>query len=242
MGSATGEISRGADQQRQAVESSTAALARMAGSVQEARQSAGAAERLAQGSIEASREGLRSAGESTQAMAAIKESAAKVSRFTTLIAEIARQTNLLSLNAAIEAAKAGQHGKGFAVVADEIRKLAERSGSAAKEIFSLIQESDQRVEAGGKAVAEVARNLASIEQDVRLSAEQVHAIALAMEVQSGAGHEAEEAMAVTMRFTERSVSATAQLAASVGETARTIEELARLAGDLRGRLQRFRVA
>ncbi len=175
-------------------------------------------------------------------MAAIKESAAKVSRFTTLIAEIARQTNLLSLNAAIEAAKAGQHGKGFAVVADEIRKLAERSGSAAKEIFSLIQESDQRVEAGGKAVAEVARNLASIEQDVRRSAEQVHAISLAMEVQSGAGHEAEEAMAVTMRFTERSVSATAQLAASVGETARTIEELARLAGDLRGRLQRFRVA
>ena len=242
MSSATAEISRGADEQRRAVERSTSALARMAGSVQEARQGAAAAEGLAQGSIEASRGGLRSAGESTQAMAAIKESAAKVSRFTTLIAEIARQTNLLSLNAAIEAAKAGQHGKGFAVVADEIRKLAERSASAAKEIFSLIQESDQRVEAGGKAVAEVAQNLATIEQDVRRNAEQVHAIAQSLETQSRTGEEAVEAMNVTLRFTERNASATAQLAASVVETARTIEELARLAGDLRQRIQRFKVA
>jgi methyl-accepting chemotaxis protein len=242
INAATSEISLGADQQRTAVEKSTAALGEMARSVQDAMHSAVTAERLAQGSLDASREGLRSAGESTQAMDAIRDSAQKVSRITTVIAEIARQTNLLSLNAAIEAAKAGQQGKGFAVVAEEIRKLAERSGGAAKEIFGLIQESDQRVLLGGQAVAAVARSLESIEQDVRRNAEQVHAIARALEAQSRTGDEAVQAMGATMKFTERNASATTQLASSVTETGRTIDELARLAGDLRQRIQRFKVA
>jgi methyl-accepting chemotaxis protein len=239
---ATGEISRGAEQQRTAVATSTAAMGQMARSVQEALHSAATAERLAQGSLEASQAGLLSAGESTQAMAAIRDSAQRVSGVTTVIAEIARQTNLLSLNAAIEAAKAGQHGRGFAVVAEEIRKLAERSGLAAKEIFGLIQESDQRVEAGGQAVAAVAANLASIGQDVRRNAEMVHTIARALEAQSRTGDEVVQAMASTSRFTERNVSAATQLASSLAETARTIGELARLAGGLRQRIQRFKVA
>jgi len=242
MNGATSEISRGADQQREAVGKSSAALGEMAESIQSARRGAETAERLSEGSLSASREGLRCAGESTQAMGAIRESSEKVGRITTLIAEIARQTNLLSLNAAIEAAKAGEQGKGFAVVAEEIRKLAERSGGAAKEIFGLIQESSQRVELGVQAVAAVARNLASIEQDVRLSAEQIHVIARALEAQSRTGADAVTAMGATLAFTERNASATTQLASSVIETARTIDELAHLAGDLRQRIQRFRVA
>ena len=242
INAATEEISRGADQQRQAVERSTTALAEMAQAIQAARQSAESAERYAQGSLGASREGLRCAGESTQAMGGIRESAGKVSRITSLIAEIAQQTNLLSLNAAIEAAKAGEQGKGFAVVADEIRKLAERSGAAAKEIFTLIQESDQRVQLGGKAVAAVALSLESIEKDVRLNNEQNHAIVRAMEVQARTGEEVAQAMASTRNLTERNASATTQLASSIIETARTIEELAKLAGNLRLRIARFKTA
>ena len=239
---ATEEISKGADQQRLAVEQSTAAMGQMARAMVAARDNAATAERLAQASLLASGEGLRGAGESTQAMAAIRESAQKVSRITTVIAEIARQTNLLSLNAAIEAAKAGQQGRGFAVVAEEIRKLAERSGSAAKEIFGLIQESDQRVLHGSEAVAAVARSLESIAQDVRHNVEQIQSIVQALEVQSRTSAEVVQAMDATLTFTERNASATTQLASSVTETARTIEELARLAGDLHGRINRFRLA
>ena len=239
---ATEEISQGADAQRAAVEQSTAALGQMAAAIEHARSSAQAAAGLAEGSLQASRDGLRGAGESTQAMAAIRESAAKISRITAVIGELAQQTNLLSLNAAIEAAKAGDQGKGFAVVAEEVRKLAERSEAAAKEIFGLIKESDQRVQHGDRAVAAVARSLTSIEQDVRQNAEQVKAIARALDAQSGASEEVVRAMASTLSFTERNASATAQLASSVAETARTIEELARLAGGMSQRIRRFKVA
>jgi len=214
----------------------------MAQSIATAKQNTVNAVRLAEASLEASQHGLRSAQVSTQAMTAIQESGGKVSRITGVLAEIAQQTNLLSLNAAIEAAKAGQFGKGFAVVADEVGNLAARSAEAAEEILAHIQESDRRILRGGEAVAEVAASLATIEQNVRLSAQQIQAIAWALEVQSGASAEVVQAMAVTSDLTEQNASATTQLAASMSETAQTIHDLAGLAGGMRQRLARFTLA
>lgn len=242
LSSATSDISRGAEQQRMAVERSSAAAAQISASISEVRHATSEAERVSEASLAASALGLQSATESTQAMASIQESADKVGRITSVISDIAKQTNLLSLNAAIEAAKAGAQGKGFAVVAEEIRKLAERSGAAAKEISALIQESGDRVKLGSQAVETVSRALGTLEENVRGFAEHMKGIARAMEEQGRASEDVAQAMGTTLQLTERNASATLELASSLHETSRTVEDLASLAVDLRQRTSRFKLA
>ncbi len=239
--SATAEISGGAEQQRIAVEQSTGSLNLLSSAIAEIHQGSSQAVQIADHSLRPSAEGGRNVQASTQAMEAILDSSQKVGRITGVISDIARQTNLLSLNAAIEAAKAGAQGKGFAVVAEEIRKLAERSGSAAKEIAALIEESGQRVHAGSQAVATVSQSLASIEADIRSQADISRRAAAALQEQAKVSEEVVDAMGTTLHFTERNASATTQLAASLAETTRTVSDLAEQASQLRQLIARFKL-
>ena len=95
-------------------------------------------------------------------MSAINASSRKIADIIGVIDEIAFQTNLLALNAAVEAARAGEQGRGFAVVAGEVRKLAQRSADAAKEIKGLITDSVTKVEDGGKLVEQSGQTLREI--------------------------------------------------------------------------------
>jgi methyl-accepting chemotaxis protein len=214
----------------------------MSDSIQQVRSAANQAENVANGSLTMTAQGNAAAEESNQAMAAIKESSSKVARITGVIADIARQTNLLSLNAAIEAAKAGAQGKGFAVVAEEIRKLAERSGGAAKEISELIQESSDRVDMGVGSVGSVGRSLTAIEEATKDNTDRIRGISRAMEEQAKASQEMVAAVSATMQNTEQGASAATELASTIHEVTRTIDELARIAGSLKDQTSKFKLA
>lgn len=103
--------------------------------------------------------GSRSVAEAISTMTGIEESSKKISRIVVTISQIANQTNLLSLNAAIESAKAGEQGKGFGVVAEEVRNLATRVNASAVEINQLIEKSQQEVKQGGQMVTKVGEDL-----------------------------------------------------------------------------------
>jgi methyl-accepting chemotaxis protein len=110
---------------------------------------------------------LDSVGNATRTIRDLEASTAEIGRIGTVIHEIASQTNLLALNAAIEAARAGEAGRGFAVVADEVRKLAERTGTATQEIAAMIAGVQARAEG---AVVSMDSGMTELEEGLRLAA------------------------------------------------------------------------
>ena len=163
------QMSQGTSEQATSVQDTTSSLAQMNILISQNADNSKEMEQMALKGAKDMEHTSKAVAESVRAMRSIAEK-------TSIIEEIAYQTNLLALNAAIEAARAGEHGKGFAVVATEVRKLAERSESAAQEISSLACSSAQGAERSGEAlnalVPSIAKTAALVQQVTASSREQ----------------------------------------------------------------------
>nr|WP_320131396.1 methyl-accepting chemotaxis protein [uncultured Holophaga sp.] len=239
MDGATQEISTGADRQRVEVEAATQSVDGISTFLGNVLVGIGKDVEMLDRMVQVGEGSVHNVHDSIRAMGAIRESSAKVEAITTVIAEIANQTNLLSLNAAIEAAKALEYGKGFAVVAEEVRKLAERSAGAAQEISLLIQESGERVHKGAESVQVVQGGLEDLVTFTRRIADGARASLVGVRSQGEESGNLAGRMKNTLDIVESNASATHQLSAAVSESVRTIEQLALMAHDLSEVSRRF---
>lgn len=157
------ELSSRTQEQASSLEETAASMEEMTASVRQNADSAAAARALAEllTSQAATTRGL--AGETSDAMIRVSDASREISGIVTTMDEIAFQTNLLALNAAVEAARAGEHGRGFAVVAGEVRRLAQQSAVAAKDVKVLIASSGERVEAGAALLTRTTDALADMQ-------------------------------------------------------------------------------
>jgi methyl-accepting chemotaxis protein len=190
---------------------------------------------------EAAGEGATAVAAAVTGMKVITENSKQIGNILNVITEIANQTNLLSLNAAIEAAKAGEHGKGFAVVAEEVRKLAERSAQAVKEITTLIQTTGKSIADGTAMVNTAGGALKSISEAIRASAERMNAIGSQSQTQSQDSGKVVNAMNSLASIAEGNAASTEEMAATLRETTRTVNELSDLAESLNSLVSRFKI-
>lgn len=158
-------LADGASQQASSLEESSSALEQMASMTRQNADNARQTNEASAKSLGLISSGSKAVSDVTMAMSEISDSSEQIGTIIKTIEEIAFQTNLLALNAAVEAARAGEAGKGFAVVADEVRNLALRSSQAAKDTSQLIQSTVERVRTGSQHVNDLTEAFTQIEQE-----------------------------------------------------------------------------
>jgi methyl-accepting chemotaxis protein len=177
--------------------------------------------------------------EAAQGMGEIQSVTGQIVRAVQVIQEIAQQTNLLSLNAAIEAAKAGAQGKGFAVVAEEVRKLAERSRSSALEIEKLIQRTQETVANGVSSVDTTLQNLKAIHKHISLISNSIKEVGALSKQQASTSEQVDHRVKQTADQLNLNAAATHEMATTVQEVASTAEALAKVADGLKRVVEGF---
>jgi len=252
----------GAETQKDQTAQVATAMAEMAATVQQISEHSNTAAAASQKACETARQGGKIVEETLDRMRAITDSvgdAAKkvaelgkrseqIGRISGVIDDIADQTNLLALNAAIEAARAGEQGRGFAVVADEVRKLAERTSTATKEIADMIrgmqaetkngvaaiQDGTRQVELGVKSTSEAGSSLHDIIQMTEQVGDMISHIATAATQQAAATEQINSSV-------ERIATIAGSAVVELQQTAQSVDELSSLSFSLRELVGQFRL-
>ena len=216
---ASQQLAEGASEQASSLEETSSALEQMAAMTRTNAENAKQANELSDQARQAAQSGDQTMAQLNTAMGAINESAGQISKIIKVIEEIAFQTNLLALNAAVEAARAGEHGKGFAVVADEVRNLAMRAAEAAKETTTLIEGSVTNAREGSEVAVQVGQALAAIVGDVTKVTGLINGISQGSQEQAQGVDQLNTAVSQMDKVTQQSAS-------GAEETASAAEELA----------------
>ncbi len=251
-----------AQKQTKELRDTSVAVELITNSVQEVDKSATQSAEVARHTLEVTEEGAKAVRNTITGMDGIREqiqetakrikrlgeSSQEIGEIVDLISDITEQTNVLALNAAIQAASAGEAGRGFSVVAEEVQRLAERSAEATKQIGALVktiqgdtqsavaamEQSTQGVVDGAKLSDLAGQSLQEIEQVSRQLAELINSISVSTQVQTDMAREVATAMADILKITEQTTDGTQN-------TVTSVSELAALAGDLRASVAGFKL-
>jgi methyl-accepting chemotaxis protein len=241
MSTTTQEIAQSGETLHLATDTVTSAIVQFMASVEQVAGNVKVSVEHMEEAVSATDAGSAGSKDAAKRMARIREATAKISSAVNVIREIAQQTNLLSLNAAIEAAKAGEQGKGFAVVAEEVRKLAERSRQATVEIEKLILETREAVEGGVSSVETTTGLMDRIHGSIASVSNRVREIGLATKEQSSTVAEIAKRMEESAQEVGQNATATQELSATVQEISRTASDLAQVSESLAAAVAKFQI-
>lgn len=228
-------IAQGAAEQTGSIDALSRTIDEIAMSIRENALSGGQAAEMAEATRDEALMGNASMKEMSKAMMQIKESSSQIRKIIDTITDIAFQTNILALNASVEAARAGAAGKGFAVVADEVRMLSEKSSQAAVMTTKLIQNALDAVALGSQKVEQTEGSLAAVAKKNDQLVLRIHEISSACQAQA---QQTEEIRSVVGRVLDVANHASA----TAGENAATGEELHRQANLLKSLISKFRLS
>lgn len=262
LAAASSQVAESSRQQSEAASSMAAAVEEMTVSIEQVSENAHEARTLSRRSGKLSEQGAGviqnaaaemsqisdSVKESSQIIAALEQQSGEISAIVNVIKEIADQTNLLALNAAIEAARAGEQGRGFAVVADEVRKLAERTSKSTQEIAGMIEKIQggthsafasmeggvARVSNGVTLANEAAGSITQIKTEAARVVQVVGDISNSLKEQSVASNDIAKNVEKIAQMSEEN-------SAAVQETANAARHLEQLAASMQNTIGRFKV-